>query len=71
MSDLSRSRRDFLKGSLLGAAALGLSVRPSFGSIFADDLSGKPKPGKIGDFKISLAEWSLNGACSAAGREDR
>ncbi len=60
MSDLSRSRRDFLKGSLAGAAALGLGLRPSLS--FAQDVSGKPKAGKIGDFKISLAEWSLNGA---------
>ena len=60
MSDLSLRRRDFLKGSLAGAAALSLGLRPSLG--FADDITGKPKPGKIGDFKISLAEWSLNGA---------
>ena len=60
MSDLSLSRRDFFKGSLAGAAALGLGLRPI--SSFAADVTGKPAPGKIGDFKISLAEWSLNNA---------
>jgi len=54
------SRRLFLKGSLAGAAALALNAAPGFA--LADDLTGKPKPGKIGDFKISLAQWSLNGA---------
>ena len=54
------SRRLFLKGTLAGAAALALDAVPSLSD--AADLSGKPKPGKIGDFKISLAEWSLNGA---------
>lgn len=58
MADLSRTRRAFLQGSLAGAAALSLNLRPSWG--MDDDLSGKPKPGKIGDFKISLAQWSLH-----------
>jgi sugar phosphate isomerase/epimerase len=59
MNRLSRSnRRDFLKGSLAGAAALGLGLRPALG--LAADVTGKPKAGKIGDFKISLAEWSLH-----------
>lgn len=59
MSDLSPlDRRAFLKGSLAGAATLALGPRFAF----ADDVSGKPKPGKIGDFKISLAEWSLHKA---------
>src|SRR3954470_19525981 len=58
MADLSRTRRSFLKGSLAGAAALSLNWSPS--AILAADVTGKPKPGKIGDFKISLAEWSLH-----------
>lgn len=51
-------RRTFLKGTLLGAAALGAGrfSLPAFG----DDVTGAPGPGKIGDFKISLAEWSLH-----------
>ncbi len=61
MSDLSRSRRAFLQGSLAGAAALSLNLRPSWAAV-ADEVTGKPKPGKIGDFKISLAQWSLNKA---------
>ena len=58
MSDFIRSRRDFVRGTLAGAAALSL------GGVLAraDDVTGKPKPGKIGDFKISLAEWSLHRA---------
>ncbi len=51
-------RRDFVKGALAGSAALALGARPTW----ADDLSGKPKAGKIGDFKISLAQWSLHNA---------
>ncbi len=59
MADLSSpNRRDFLKGSLAGAAALGLNLYP--GLALAADVTGKPKAGKIGDFKISLAEWSLH-----------
>ena len=61
MSDLSRTRRAFLQGSLAGAVALGLPSSQLLAG-FGDDLSGKPKPGKIGDFKISLAEWSLHKA---------
>lgn len=58
MADLSSNRRAFLRGSLTGAAALALGARP--GLALAADVTGKPKPGKIGDFKISLAEWSLH-----------
>ncbi len=50
-------RRDFLRGSLAGAAALGLGLG-SEGARAAE--AGKPLAGKIGDFKISLAEWSLH-----------
>jgi L-ribulose-5-phosphate 3-epimerase len=51
-------RRRFLQGVVAGASALGLGLRPTF----AADVSGKPSAGKIGDFKISLAEWSLHKA---------
>ncbi|MDB5352058.1 MAG: Xylose isomerase-like barrel [Planctomycetota bacterium] len=63
MSDFSLNRRAFVRGSLAGAAALGLGLRPSLG--LAADPTGKPKAGKIGDFKISLAEWSLHKALFA------
>ena len=52
-------RRRFLKGSLLGTLAAaglpGLAAR-------AEDSVGKPPAGRIGEFKISLAEWSLHNA---------
>lgn len=51
------SRRDFVVGALAGAA-LGTGLRPTS----AAEVSGNPGPGKIGDFKISLAQWSLHGA---------
>lgn len=51
------TRRQILRTGLAGSAALGLGLRAGWS---AEDLSGKPKPGKIGDFKISLAEWSLH-----------
>jgi sugar phosphate isomerase/epimerase len=53
-------RRTFLKGALIGGAALGLRGAPALA--LAEDLVGKPPAGKIGDFKISLAEWSLHNA---------
>jgi len=49
-------RRQFLRAALAGGAALALGDHPAR----ASDVSGKPGPGKIGDFKISLAEWSLH-----------
>lgn len=55
------SRRTFLRGTLAGGAALGLGLRPTH----AADVSGKPAAGEIGDFKISLAEWSLHQALFA------
>jgi L-ribulose-5-phosphate 3-epimerase len=56
MIDHMIGRRRFLQGLAAGASALGLGVRPSL----ADEMTGKPAAGKIGDFKISLAEWSLH-----------
>jgi L-ribulose-5-phosphate 3-epimerase len=59
MRNYGLSRREFVQSAALGGAALGLSLsleRQSFGQ----DVSGKPKSGKIGDYKISLAQWSLH-----------
>src|SRR4051794_2579700 len=58
MFDDASSRRRFVRGALAGGAVLGLGLRPSW----ATDVSGKPAAGKIGDYKISLAEWSLHRA---------
>lgn len=53
----SASRRDFLRATAASALAGGLLSTRVFGR---DPEFGHPKPGKIGDFKISLAEWSLH-----------
>ncbi len=58
MNSPSIDRRLFLKGAVAGASALGLGLSPSLGA----EVSGKPAAGTIGDFKISLAEWSLHKA---------
>ncbi|WP_422925336.1 sugar phosphate isomerase/epimerase family protein [Singulisphaera sp. PoT] len=59
MTESSISRRMFVRGALVGgAAALGLGSRPTW----AADVTGQPPAGKIGDFKISLAQWSLHNA---------
>jgi len=63
MTDSILTRRDFVRSSLAGAAALSLGFDPR--AAFAADPSGKPAAGKIGDFKISLAEWSLHKALFA------
>ena len=60
MSDHTINRRRFIQGTLAGGAALGLGVNPLHA--LAADVTGKPAAGKIGDFKISLAEWSLHNA---------
>ncbi|WP_165251415.1 sugar phosphate isomerase/epimerase family protein [Paludisphaera soli] len=54
----SLNRRSFLQGAAAGGALLGLGLRG--GLTFGAEVTGRPKPGKIGDFKISLAEWSLH-----------
>jgi L-ribulose-5-phosphate 3-epimerase len=61
MSEASMSRRQFLEGTVAGGALLSLGCPLAV----AADVSGKPEPGKIGDFKISLAEWSLHKALFA------
>lgn len=63
MNDRSMNRRGFVRGALLGGAALSLGV--DLRRALAADLSGQPAAGKIGDFKISLAEWSLHKALFA------
>ncbi len=58
MTESLMSRRTFVRGALAGGAAFGLGLRPSL----AREVSGQPAAGKIGDFKISLAQWSLHNA---------
>ena len=54
-------RRQFLGTAVAGAcAAAGLNAGWAWGAE-----SGQPAAGKIGDFKISLAEWSLHNALRA------
>jgi L-ribulose-5-phosphate 3-epimerase len=61
MFDAALTRRDLVRGALAGGAALGLGLRPTW----AAEVTGNPPAGKIGDFKISLAEWSLHKALFA------
>ena len=61
MSNDSMSRRLFMEGTVASGTLLGLGPH----SAVAADVSGTPEAGKIGDFKISLAEWSLNRALFA------
>ncbi len=61
MSEAKMSRRIFLEASVAGGALVGLGAR----GVLAADEAGKPAAGKIGDFKISLAEWSLHKALFA------
>jgi L-ribulose-5-phosphate 3-epimerase len=56
VSDMLLNRRVFLEATAAGAALWGLGSRGAL----ADEPTGKPAAGKIGDFKISLAEWSLH-----------
>jgi L-ribulose-5-phosphate 3-epimerase len=58
MSESRMNRRLFLEGTVASGALLGIGLRMAL----AADESGKPAAGKIGDFKISLAEWSLHKA---------
>jgi sugar phosphate isomerase/epimerase len=61
MMDRTLSRRTFLEATAAGAAFWGLGS----GGARADEPTGRPAAGKIGDFKISLAEWSLHKALFA------
>ncbi len=62
MNSASMSRRLFLEQARSPAGPCSASARAW--ALAADD-SGKPAAGKIGDFKISLAEWSLHKALFA------
>ena len=62
MNDQTLNRRSFLQGAVAGGAALGLGLNLNPRLLRADEVTGSPKAGKIGDFKISLAEWSLHKA---------
>jgi sugar phosphate isomerase/epimerase len=61
MSRATVSRRSFLESSVAGGALLALGARGAL----AQEITGQPKAGPIGDFKISLAEWSLHKALFA------
>lgn len=61
MDSSNLSRRSFLQGTLAAGSALGLGLKAAL----ADSVAGKPSAGKTGDFKISLAEWSLHKALFA------
>jgi sugar phosphate isomerase/epimerase len=61
MHRLRSTRREFLHTALGAGAVLAPGFRPSS----AVDVTGKPASGRIGDFKISLAEWSLHKALFA------
>ena len=65
MDPIASNRRTFLKGALAGGAALTLGRESAWASAAAPTPTGMPKAGKIGDFKISLAEWSLHTALKA------
>ena len=58
MSRITPNRRMFLKTAAAGVAAWELGLR----GVRADEPTGAPAAGKIGDFKISLAEWSIHKA---------
>jgi sugar phosphate isomerase/epimerase len=58
MANSSMTRRNFVRAAVASGAALALPR----GSARADDKPGQPKAGPIGDFRISLAEWSLHRA---------
>jgi L-ribulose-5-phosphate 3-epimerase len=63
MMDNASTRRGFIQGVVAGGAALSLGLRSA--PALAADVTGKPASGKIGDFKISLAQWSLHKALFA------
>ena len=67
MIDLPMNRRRFVRGALVGGAALGLGLNGRAARLLAQEVDGSPESGKIGDFKISLAEWSLHKRYFASG----
>lgn len=60
MSDQVLGRREFVRGAVAGGAVLGIGGRSVGGALLVDEPSGEPKAGKIGDYKVSLAQWSLH-----------
>jgi len=58
MTRSSIDRRQFLRGTIAAGAAFGLGWR----AVLGVEPTGKPAPGRIGDFKISLGQWSLHDA---------
>ncbi len=60
MSDRVLGRRDFVRGTVAGGAALGLGLGSVRGAFAIDDPTGQPAAGKIGEYKVSLAQWSLH-----------
>lgn len=62
-----RSRRAFLRETLTGGAALGLGLGLRPGRSFAQEPTGAPEAGPIGEYKISLAQWSLHKRYFASG----
>ncbi|MGE3819830.1 MAG: sugar phosphate isomerase/epimerase family protein [Isosphaeraceae bacterium] len=60
MFETSMSRREWIRAAIAGGAAASVGLVPRW--TLAADLTGKPAAGKIGDFKISLAQWSLHNA---------
>lgn len=67
MIDLPMNRRRFVRGALVGGAALGLGLNGRAARLLAQEVDGSPESGKIGDYKISLAEWSLHKRYFASG----
>ncbi len=61
MNDAVFTRRLFLEGALAGGALMTVGTA----RVTAAEPTGQPKAGRIGDFKISLAEWSLHRALFA------
>jgi sugar phosphate isomerase/epimerase len=61
MGKTNMSRRTFLESTVAGGAMAALASSRAV----ADVPSSRPKAGPIGDFKISLAEWSLHRALRA------
>jgi L-ribulose-5-phosphate 3-epimerase len=61
MGDSRFSRRLFLEGAVAGGALASLGSLAAL----AGEPTGQPPAGKIGDFKTSLAEWSLHRALRA------
>ena len=61
MNDAVFTRRLFLEGALAGGALMTVGTA----TVTAAEPTGQPKAGPIGDFKISLAEWSLHRALFA------